>query len=138
MTIKHLQHYLIRAKKIEVSKKFYTEVLGLNVGYRPPFKFPGYWLYANNLPFVHLIEAGNKSLEQKTYLDNEMLEVQNPSGAIDHLAFAADHLEKVLSHFRHLNVIYQHRIVPEEEGANQLFIVDPDGIRIELNFSHNP
>lgn len=39
MTIKHLQHYLIRAKNIEVSKKFYTEVLGLNVGYRPPFKF---------------------------------------------------------------------------------------------------
>ena len=33
---------------------FYTEVLGLRVGPRPAFDFPGTWLYAGEEPIIHL------------------------------------------------------------------------------------
>jgi len=45
MTITKLAHYAIRTADLEASRRFYTEVIGFRVGYRPPFPFPGIWLY---------------------------------------------------------------------------------------------
>ena len=45
MSISKLAHYSIRATDLEASRKFYTEVMGFRVGYRPNFPFPGVWLY---------------------------------------------------------------------------------------------
>lgn len=33
------------------------DVLGLRVGDRPPFPFPGYWLYAGSSAWVHVAPA---------------------------------------------------------------------------------
>src|SRR5918993_533416 len=44
MPVTALNHYLIVSKNLERSKKFYQEVLGLDVAERPDFGFPGYWL----------------------------------------------------------------------------------------------
>ncbi len=45
MGLNALNHFTIRTADLERTKAFYSEVLGLPVGYRPPLGFPGYWLY---------------------------------------------------------------------------------------------
>jgi catechol 2,3-dioxygenase-like lactoylglutathione lyase family enzyme len=50
-----LNHYTILARDLEATKNFYTDVVGLSVGDRPPLGFPGYWLYCGGTPTVHLI-----------------------------------------------------------------------------------
>ena len=50
-----LNHYTILARDLEATKDFYTDVVGLSVGDRPPLDFPGYWLYCGGVPTVHLI-----------------------------------------------------------------------------------
>ena len=45
MEIKRIDHYSIRTLDVEASRRFYTEIIGLKVGPRPPFDFPGVWLY---------------------------------------------------------------------------------------------
>ena len=50
-----LNHYTILARDLEATKDFYTDVVGLSVGDRPPLNFPGYWLYCGGVPTVHLI-----------------------------------------------------------------------------------
>ena len=45
MEIKRIDHYSIRTLDVEASRKFYTEIIGLTVGPRPAFPFPGFWLY---------------------------------------------------------------------------------------------
>ena len=44
MPLTRIAHYLIRTLDLEATRKFYTEVMSLTVGPRPPFKFPGLWL----------------------------------------------------------------------------------------------
>ena len=45
MPIGRLDHYSIRTLDVDASRRFYTEVMGFQVGFRPPFDFPGLWLY---------------------------------------------------------------------------------------------
>lgn len=124
MTLKHIDHYLLRTQDIEKSKLFYTEVLGMQVGYRPPFAFFGYWLYLSDKPVVHLVQATN----------NQATKLSPGSPGLSHIAFHANDFMSMLNHLSKLGIHYEHLIVPEEDGAKQLFITDPDGLKIELNF----
>ena len=54
MPITELNHYLLVAKNLEKTKKFYQQVLGLKLAARPDFGFPGYWLKAGGDICVHL------------------------------------------------------------------------------------
>jgi len=51
--------FLVRTTALDQSRKFYTDVLCFRDGLRPPFKFPGYWLYRGgdeaDFGAVHLI-----------------------------------------------------------------------------------
>ncbi len=55
MTIERLDHYSIRTTDVETTRKFYTEALGLEVGPRPDFPFPGVWLYQGPIAVVHVV-----------------------------------------------------------------------------------
>jgi catechol 2,3-dioxygenase-like lactoylglutathione lyase family enzyme len=59
MPIAKLAHYSIRALDLERSRHFCERVLDFKVGYRPPFDFPGLWLYKGgdeaDYGVVHLI-----------------------------------------------------------------------------------
>ena len=55
MPAQSLNHYTILTRDLEATKAFYTDVVGLTAGDRPPLPFPGYWLYCGGVPTVHLI-----------------------------------------------------------------------------------
>ena len=55
MPLGGLQHYTIEPQDLERTKDFYVDVLGLEIGDRPPLDFPGYWLYSGGQATVHLM-----------------------------------------------------------------------------------
>jgi len=53
-----LDHVTLRTADLEGTRQFLQDLLGLTVGFRPNFSFPGYWLYRGDEPIVHLIPGG--------------------------------------------------------------------------------
>ncbi|MGF6755558.1 VOC family protein [Paraburkholderia sp. GAS334] len=53
----HLDHATIVTPDLEDVRRFFVDVVGLTAGWRPPFGIGGYWLYANDRPALHLIDA---------------------------------------------------------------------------------
>lgn len=131
MALSKLEHCLIFARDLEATKDFYVDVLGLRVGERPPFPFPGYWLYLGDRACIHLAPVA-ASDAQADYLGGR--EHGSGTGAIDHIAFTATDLAKSLDHLEAHGVEALRRDVPEQ-GAVQLFIQDPNGVTVELNFA---
>tara|TARA_Y100001970_G_scaffold187325_1_gene227922 strand:- start:38186 stop:38599 length:414 start_codon:yes stop_codon:yes gene_type:complete len=129
-----LHHLTIRPKDIEATKEFYEKVVKLTVGYRPPFDFPGYWLYVGEIPAVHLVGEGaplNAYFSDEGGPDHEA----SGGGAVDHVAFvfSPKDFEKMKENFDLEGVDHLHTVVPEL-GLRQIFLKDPDGVRVELLF----
>jgi catechol 2,3-dioxygenase-like lactoylglutathione lyase family enzyme len=146
MDIKRIDHYSIRTLDVEASRKFYTEVIGLRVGPRPPFNFPGLWLYrdepptdldhaAGNYGIVHImgVDLANPQglIDTVGYVDPDTL--HGGTGALDHIALAVTGREEMIERCRRAQVSFFERTVPTL-GLHQVFIKDPNGVTIELNF----
>ena len=100
MPIGKLDHYSIRTLDIEASRRFYTEVMGFEVGFRPAFDFPGLWLYnggagqPGNYGVVHIIGIDPANPEGlKAYLGDRDVSTLNGTGTVDHMAFTATVLD---------------------------------------------
>jgi catechol 2,3-dioxygenase-like lactoylglutathione lyase family enzyme len=142
MEIKRVDHYSIRTVDLDASKRFYTEVIGLKEGPRPPFDFPGYWLYsgeppadlsnaAKNYGLVHLMGPAKGLTE---YLgDRDPASLKGGTGPLDHVAFAATGRDAMVERCKRNKVEFFERDVPLL-GIRQMFLKDPDGVTIELNY----
>lgn len=138
MAINKLAHYSVRTSALEASREFYCKVLGLRVGFRPDFPFPGAWLYRGGdeaeYGVVHLIGIDrNAPAGLNEYLGDKPEEILHGSAAVDHLAFSATDLPDMLRRLRAQGVAWRERNVPTL-GLHQLFVEDPSGVTIELNF----
>ena len=132
MPVTGLDHYLIRASDLERARDFYVKVLGFEVMPRPDFPFPGYWLGVNGKIQVHMGQGGVANSELY-YLGSPENAANDNSGVVDHVAFAATDPESFAERFSEIGIACRARSFPES-GLCQLFIKDPDGITIELNF----
>ena len=126
MPVDALQHINIRASDVERTRDFYVRVLGLRVGDRPPFTSTGYWLYLGEEPVIHLVQ---KTSEEPASAAN--------TGAIDHIAFRGVDLEGTRRALGQEGLAFREAIVPRDSSI-QLFVRDPDGVSIELNFQQDP
>jgi catechol 2,3-dioxygenase-like lactoylglutathione lyase family enzyme len=138
MTIRKLAHISVRTTNIEASKRFYIDVMGFKEGFRPPFKFPGVWLYQgddeSDYGVVHLIGIDlNDPSGLAEYLGEKAEDALVGGGAVDHVAFTATDLPDMYRRLMAMNLPYRERAVPSL-GLHQVFIEDPSGVTIELNF----
>ena len=134
MPLSHLEHYLIQAEDLEATKNWYVRVLGMRDGPHPDFGFPVHWLYLGERDVLHLTQGGSKASEhRRRYLGQES-EATRGSGVIDHVAFRAHGLAETIAHLDRLGVAYQERQV-DDQGLYQLFLIDPNGVKVELNFA---
>ena len=132
MPITEINHYLIVSKDLERSKKFYRDVLGLQLAERPDFGFPGYWLKAGDGICVHLAsQAPNKIRDQ--FLLKKHPKGTTGSGSVDHVAFLAKDPKEVRERIRKNKVEMHFRSFPDAK-LFQIFLKDPDDVTIELNF----
>lgn len=120
MPLTRLDHVTVLCADLERSRAFYRDVLGMAEGDRPPFDFPGAWLYVGERPVVHLVGGRNEAGIRTT-------------GSFDHVAFDARDLAGTLRRLREMNVPHRERQVPGRP-LRQVFLQDPDGVTIELNF----
>ena len=134
-----LNHFSIRSLEIEKTTTFFNKVLGLTIGPRPEFPFPGVWLYNGDESdwsnaVLHLIAIDKNDPDGlKKYLGDRATTSLQGSGAIDHIAFFAKGLEDKIQLLRTLKVPYRERTVPVLK-LHQIFLDDPNGIVIELNY----
>ena len=119
MSIKGVGHFTVLSDDLELTRRFYCDLLGFEVGWRPAFDFPGWWLYADDKPVLHVIYR--ESLHGVR------------AGVIDCMAFAATDLPGTVAKLRRAGIPYELRRLPGG-GAWRLFFEDPHGARIELDF----
>ena len=114
-----LDHVNIETTDLDASLRFYEDILGLNVGWRPAFDVPGAWLYVGDQPVVHLVvrDAINAG----------------PTGAIHHVALKAHGLEQTRERLTAAGLEFRETVVPDLD-VTQVFVDDPNGVTLELNF----
>jgi catechol 2,3-dioxygenase-like lactoylglutathione lyase family enzyme len=139
MPIGKLDHYSIRTLDLQASEAFYTQIMGFTIGFRPPFNFPGLWLYnggsyPDTFGVVHLIGIDPEDpTGLKEYLGDREPGSLKGTGAVDHMAFRAAGLPDMRSRLKQHDVAYRECTVPAL-GLHQVFFEDPSGVTIELNY----
>jgi catechol 2,3-dioxygenase-like lactoylglutathione lyase family enzyme len=120
MPLMRLDHVNMRTANLEGLCGFYEGLLGMERGFRPDFDFPGAWLYAGGHPVIHLVAVDTPAAARG-------------DGRIDHVAFLASEWDEIVARLRAAQVPFKLATVPTT-GATQIFLHDPDGNRIELQF----
>jgi len=124
MKLQGFSHVNVRCSEGDLPRleKFYAEALGLKPGNRPDFDFAGLWLYCGDEPLVHISARFPSGSFVK--------DAHNAS--IDHIAFKACGIAAFRRRLASFGIPFAEQNV---EGAGyQVFIHDPVGTRIELNF----
>ncbi|MFK8021262.1 MAG: VOC family protein [Pseudomonadales bacterium] len=116
-----LHHYSVTAPADVIAEvvDFYGKLLGFTPGYRPDFGFNGEWLYSGDHPILHLLEDPGRGAGETGYLD--------------HIALRCENLDQLLATLKEHNIDY-FEFPSEEVKQHQVFVKDPAGTTIELNF----
>ena len=124
MKIIEFDHYNLCAphELLESLRLFYTETVGLTVGYRPRFQKFGYWLYAGDHAVLHLSESSQNNL------------MSSDQASFNHAAFNCSGLQEFQQRLSKLGVQYTTARGPDLKRV-QLFFSDPAGNGVELNFA---
>ena len=120
MAILGMNHFTVLSADLDRTLAFYCDMLDLHRGPRPPFDFPGAWLYIGDTAVLHVI-AGRALPEV-------------PAGVIDHVAFTGRDLAITAATLRQHGVRFDLRRLVGD-GTWQLFCHDPDGARVEIDFN---
>jgi catechol-2,3-dioxygenase len=124
MSVNGFDHYNLRAERSVLDElcRFYCDVVGLTVGDRPPFRRPGYWLYANGRPVLHLSETDDGEVRSRSAVNT-----------FSHAAFNCTGRAEVERRLKALAIPYRTAQVPLLNLV-QLFFHDPAGNGVELQF----
>jgi catechol 2,3-dioxygenase-like lactoylglutathione lyase family enzyme len=125
MAISELNHINIRTDKMEETKDFFVDVVGLSIGFRPDFDSHGYWLYCDDVAIVHL------SLSDP---DGDPRTVASGHGeGLDHIGLAAHDLSGTEQTLAANDVTYK-KCLAGGGRLVQVFFHDPNGVQVELAF----
>ena len=123
MQIEKLDHVNLRTIQLENMINWYREVLGMRVGDRPNFPFPGAWMYANDIVMVHLIGIdGPEGIGSEAHLK------------LEHFAFSASGLHEFEDKLKAMDIEYR-RVDLSAFKLVQINIWDPDGNHIHVDFA---
>jgi catechol 2,3-dioxygenase-like lactoylglutathione lyase family enzyme len=122
MSVGVLDHFNIRTRNLADTVQFYEDILGLEKGARPDFAFPGAWMYSEGKAVVHLVDISKTEEPQKP-----------DSGVVHHVAFISRGFAEMQKRLEGKGFKYDSRQVP---GGDlwQIFVDDPNGVMIELNY----
>lgn len=123
MPLLAFDHVNIRTVNLDRMVAWYDRVLGLKAGARPDFPVPGAWLYLGEVCVIHLIQADPPP----------MVHAEGESLRMEHFAFRADGMDEFIARLEEEGVAY--KLFPFEAiGAMLVFIRDPDGNRLHVDF----
>ena len=125
LSINKIHHIAIIASDYEMSKKFYTEILGFKI-VREVYRAER--------------ESYKLDLEVNGFYAIELFSFPNPpqrnsrpeATGLRHLAFEVDDIEKTIEYLDSKNVVSETIRVDEFTGKRFTFINDPDNLPIEF------
>jgi lactoylglutathione lyase len=131
MAVKRFDHVNILTADIDAARDFFVAVLGLEPGYRPPFRSPGHWLYQGTDALIHISDATN---HEQTHVEDigEVKTGGHPT--VDHIAFRCEGYAETPERLRRLGMAFHEADVPFAEDR-QVFVDGPEGITLELIFA---
>ena len=98
----------------------FENVMGMQAGYRPPFPFPGLWLYAGDQAVVHAVDDAGLAAEPSAV-------------SFGHIAFRSEQpAALVIEQLRAHGLAFRLARVPQENTA-QIFVLLPGGFVVELD-----
>lgn len=104
-------------------RRLFGEVMGLRPGYRPPFPFPGRWLYRGDEAWLHLVQPA---------------QARDEALRLGHIAFRTDEpAAALIERVRAAGLQHEVAVVPER-GEVQVFVPLPGGLVIELDAPADP
>src|SRR4051812_5430672 len=122
MSVGVLDHFNIRTRNLSDTVRFYEDILGLEKGPRPNFSFPGAWMYSEGKAVVHLVDISATPEPQKP-----------DSGVVHHVAFVSRGFDTMKQRLAAKAIQFDTVTVPGNQ-LWQIFITDPNGVVIELNY----
>ena len=72
---------------------------------------------------------GDRGVRDAKYGPREV----GPTGLLDHIAFSCTGLAEMKANLHTRGITFEERVIPRDRQT-QLFMTDPDGIGVELNF----
>ncbi len=133
MPLSHLEHLLILADDVEATKDWYVDVLGFRVGEHPDFGVHVYWLYLGDGDVLHVVQAADEGAPGDAKAPPASGDIASGGRPIHHVAFRASGLAEMRAHLEAGKIEFL-----EQQASNQnlyqIFLRDPNGVTIELNF----
>lgn len=122
MAILHLDHYNLETADMDATIAFYVGGLGFATGPRPPFEdgTDGEWFYIGDRAVVHTNRVAEATAA--------------PTGALGHVAFDADDFDETCRHLTEVGIPYESVDSRPAIPLRQLYVQDPNGVVVELNF----
>lgn len=99
--------------------RFLEQVLEAREGFRPPFDFPGHWVYLDEQPVIHLTVV-----ERSTDF---------PPGMINHVAFGVYEFEAARARVEASGYPWQLAGIPGTP-IGQIFVTGPEGLLVEIQY----
>jgi catechol 2,3-dioxygenase-like lactoylglutathione lyase family enzyme len=132
MPLQRLEHYLVLSDDIDKTRDFYRDVLGMAEGFRPELEFPGYWLYLGDVPCIHIAEWQSYAVWTKKVgipISNRAA----ATGPVDHIAFNGTGFDELRDRLVARGLSFTENSI-DDIGLRQMFLRDPNGVPLEINF----
>jgi catechol 2,3-dioxygenase-like lactoylglutathione lyase family enzyme len=121
----HHINFGCRESDLPAIERFYGDLFGFTLGYRPDFPSKGIWLYDGDHPLVHVVV---RFAEDWPGIDAERC-------GYDHTAYDVRDVAEYRRRLRAMGVEFEEQNVPN--AGYQIFTVDPVGNKVELNFPND-
>ena len=129
MKVNALDHFNVIADDLDGTATFYTTMFGLERRNGPPPLTPdnAQWMYADGHPIIHInTPTAPKAIERDTTPGPQ-------TGAVHHIALNCsghgEMIDRLIAHG-----LEHHRNEVSAIGLRQIFVADPNGVLLELNF----
>jgi len=125
LKLNRVHHIAIICSDYEISKQFYSEVLGLKIVHEV-------FRAERNSYKLDLEVAGQYQIELFSFLNPPPRPSRPESTGLRHLAFEVNDIEEAIRHINAHHVITEPIRIDEFTGKRFTFFADPDGLPIEF------
>jgi catechol 2,3-dioxygenase-like lactoylglutathione lyase family enzyme len=134
MPITGFDHYTLRCQDVDVTARFYQDIMGFRAQPLDEIGFPFRLMFHGEQALVHLMGAGPAldaflARSAPCYQD----EARRVTGNLEHVAFNATGLGDFMAALKTAGIPFVERDLADY-GVTQLMFDDPDGVELEVNF----
>lgn len=119
-----IHHVAIISSDYEVSKKFYTEILG--------FKIINERFRSERESYKLDLQVGESQIELFSFKNPPLRLTQPEAKGLRHLAFEVENIEKCVDYLKGFNINVENIRIDEITGKKFTFFKDPDDLPLEI------